>query len=144
MTTVRRHISDDVRKAVEREFRFRRSHCLTPQEITGLRLQIDHIIPEARGGMTVMENLCLACISCNRAKAASVAAIDPISGHSVLLFDPRRQTWHEHFRWSEDGTEIVGRTACGRATVMALQMNNERLVGARSLWVQAGWWPPDS
>lgn len=137
------YISDDMRRAVEGEFRFRCSYCLTPQEITGLRLQIDHIIPEAQGGLTVPDNLCLACFSCNRAKAAAMAAVDPTSGQVIPLFDPRRQRWHEHFRWSEDGTELIGRNACGRATVVALQMNNARIVGARSLWVQAGWWPPD-
>lgn len=139
----RGHISDDMRRAVEREFRSRCSYCLTPQEITGLRLQIDHIIPEAQGGLTVLENLCLACFSCNRAKAAAVVAVDPVGGQVIPWFDPRQQRWQEHFRWSADGTEIVGRTAFGRATVMALQMNNARIVGARSLWVQAGWWPPD-
>lgn len=140
----KRHIADELRHAIEHEFGFRCSYCLTPQDIIGLRLQIDHIIPEVRGGRTVAENLCLACISCNRAKADSEAALDPVTESIVSLFNPRRQRWHEHFRWSEDGTELIGRTACGRATILTLQMNNARVVGARSLWVQAGWWPPES
>jgi hypothetical protein len=59
------------------------------------------------------------------------------------LFNPRRQKWKTHFRWSEDGIEIMGVTACGRATVIALQMNRPEIVAARWLWVQAGWWPPE-
>jgi hypothetical protein len=43
-----------------------------------------------------------------------------------------------HNRWSEEGTEVVGLTPCGRATVAALQLNRPEVVGARWLWVQAG------
>jgi len=58
------------------------------------------------------------------------------------LFNPRRQRWPEHFEWSEDGTQIVGLTDCGRATVEALKMNNPRIVRARQLWISVGWHPP--
>jgi hypothetical protein len=50
--------------------------------------------------------------------------------------------WSKHFRWSEDGTQIIGLTPCGRVTVLALNMNNPDIVAARSRWVQAGWHPP--
>ncbi len=68
--------------------------------------------------------------------------IDPENGERVSLFNPRRQVWREHFGWSEDGVFIVGRTACGRATVVALQLNHEHLVKARRRWVMVGWHPP--
>jgi hypothetical protein len=58
------------------------------------------------------------------------------------LFNPRRQLWREHFVWSGDGTQIIGLTACGRATVLALKMNNDDIVAARRLWVSVGWHPP--
>jgi hypothetical protein len=61
----------------------------------------------------------------------------------VPLFNPRTQTWALHFAWSADGTEIIGLTATGRATVVALRLNNDEIVGARSLWVQVGWHPPE-
>ncbi|RLT34340.1 MAG: HNH endonuclease, partial [Chloroflexi bacterium] len=32
--------------------------------------------------------------------------------------------------------------ACGRATVEALQMNNQTVVKARRRWVIGGWHPP--
>jgi hypothetical protein len=111
--------------------------------ITGARLQIDHIIPEAAGGPTDEQNLWLACVSCNRFKSDLTHADDPMAGQRVRLFNPRVQEWIHHFVWSADGTEIVGLTPCGRATVETLRMNNEAIVGARSLWVQAGWWPPE-
>jgi hypothetical protein len=58
------------------------------------------------------------------------------------LFDPRRQIWTEHFRWSETGEEIIGLTAIGRTTVHALHLNRPLLVNARLAWVTAGWHPP--
>ena len=69
-------------------------------------------------------------------------ALDPETGDLVCLFDPRRQVWAEHFAWSDDGTHIVGRTACGRATVRALHLNRPVLVAARHVWVAVGWHPP--
>ena len=60
----------------------------------------------------------------------------------VPLFNPRKQIWAEHFAWSEDGTKIIGLTACGRATVVVLQLNNLIAVMVRREWVTAGWHPP--
>jgi len=117
-------------------------YCRTPESITGLRLSIEHIIPESRGGKTVEENLWLACHACNEFKGASVQGRDPTTGKRCRLWNPRRQRWRDHFRWSDDGTEIIGLTPSGRATVVALQLNRTELVAARSLWVQVGWWPP--
>jgi hypothetical protein len=117
-------------------------YCRTPESIVGFRLSVEHIIPEARGGLTVEENLWLACYACNEFKGVRTHARDPLTGKRVRLWNPRRQKWPEHFSWSHDGTETIGATACGRATVAALQLNRPELVAARSLWVQVGWWPP--
>jgi hypothetical protein len=50
----------------------------------------------------------------------------------------------DHFRWSSSGLEVEGRTATGRATVSALQINNVLAVMVRRSWVAAGWHPPPS
>jgi hypothetical protein len=60
----------------------------------------------------------------------------------VKLFNPRRQSWREHFEFSQDQTEIIGKTACGRATVECLQINNFYQKTARSAWVETGKFPP--
>ena len=75
---------------------------------------------------------------------------DPLTGELVPLFNPRQQVWREHFAWSDDGARMIGLTACGRATVAALNVNNPGLsrangfyvVDARQLWVEADWHPP--
>jgi hypothetical protein len=105
-------------------------------------LEIDHIIPKVHGGGDEEANLWLACRLCNSFKGTQMEARDPLHGRRVRLFNPRRQRWSRHFQWSEDGTRIIGRTACGRATVLALQLNHVIAVLVRREWVSAGWHPP--
>ncbi|MEW5985546.1 MAG: HNH endonuclease [Chloroflexota bacterium] len=92
--------------------------------------------------MTYLDNLCLACWSCNLIKQKQIAAVDPDSGEVTRLFHPNTQKWSEHFAWADDGLIIVGLTPTGRATVKALKLNRGRLVRSRRLWIQAGWHPP--
>jgi hypothetical protein len=106
-------------------------YCLTTEENCGLRMHVDHIIPEVAGGLTTEGNICLACFSCNIAKAAQQTAVDPLTGAMVALFHPLHQRWDDHFSWSENKIRIVGLTACGRATVEALHMNNLTVERAR-------------
>jgi hypothetical protein len=105
-------------------------------------MELDHLIPVSLGGPTVEENLWLACSLCNDHKSDRIAALDPLSGELVRLFDPRRQLWSEHFAWTAGGDRIVGQTAVGRATVVALNLNRPALVTARRAWVAVGWHPP--
>jgi hypothetical protein len=107
-------------------------------------LEVEHIIPQAKGGGDEEENLWLACRMCNQYKGTQTHAADPLTGRRTRLFNPRTQRWSRHFRWSEDGAQIVGRTACGRATVIALNMNNPIAIRVRRKWIEAGWHPPKS
>lgn len=142
MNRSKTRISSSLRATIASSAGNRCGYCLTDERITGHRPTIDHIIPEAKGGKTEEENLWLACISCNQFKGARLNARDPETDRFVRLFNPRRQKWKDHFKWSDDGTEIIGLTACGRATIESLKMNRAEIIGARWLWVQAGWWPP--
>jgi hypothetical protein len=117
-------------------------YCLTQPEITGVLLTIDHIIPEALGGATTRANLCLACWECNLFKGQQTAGLDPVSHHSVPLFNPHSQRWSEHFEWDETATLVIAKTPVGRATITALRLNRAHLVKARGRWVTAGWHPP--
>lgn len=105
-------------------------------------MEVDHIIPESLGGLTVRENLWLACSMCNHHKGNRIAAADPQTGEVIRFFDPRRQAWQDHFGWSAHGDVIVGRTATGRATIGGIRLNRVELVEARRGWVVAGWHPP--
>ena len=65
----------------------------------------EHIQPVSKGGETTFENVCLACRSCNEFKGDATEAIDPLTGETMFLFNPRTQKWSEHFAWSADGTK---------------------------------------
>ncbi len=136
-------LSETLRQKVRQRAENRCEYCLSHQDYIMGRLQIDHIQPLAKGGMDTEDNLCLACELCNQYKWVQTESLDPQSGETVSLFNPRQQQWKEHFTWSTDGTEIIGITACGRATIAALRLNNNLAVIVRQNWVKAGWYPPN-
>ena len=105
-------------------------------------MHVEHIAPLGMGGTSDDSNLWLACAWCNSFKGTKISGVDPATGVEFPLFNPRMQQWSERFRWSDDGSEIVGLTAVGRVTVAALRLNNEYLVASRRQWVAASWHPP--
>jgi hypothetical protein len=107
------------------------------------KLEVEHLVPRASGGTDDESNLWLSCSLCNRYKGSRTTGIDPDDGTQVALFNPRTQTWSEHFHWSADGTRILGVTPVGRATINVLRLNNELAVEVRRNWVLAGWHPPE-
>ena len=76
------YISGALRQRAAAAAYFRCGYCLTSQRIIGPLLEIDHIVPEARGGTSDEENLWLACPMCNSHKADRQEAIDPES-HTI-------------------------------------------------------------
>lgn len=136
-------ISEEIRARVREQAGNRCGYCLSLQKYVLGILEIEHIIPKAKGGTDDEENLWLACRLCNGYKGITTHERDPVTGRRVKLFNPRWQKWSRHFQWSQDGTRIIGRTACGRATVIALQLNNLIAVTVRQQWVVAGWHPPE-
>ena len=135
----RRNVPVAIGRRVRQRARHRCGYCLCSETLLGMPMEYDRLIPQAASGTNREENLWLACRRCNVFKGTQTQARDPQSGEQVALFNPRRQLWIDHFAWSEDGTEIMGKTPCGRATVAALMMNNAEIVVARRSWVSVGW-----
>ncbi len=135
-------LSESLRKKVKQWADNRCEYCLSHQDYIMGRLQIDHIQPLAKGGIDTEDNLCLACELCNQYKWTQTVGLDPQSGETISLFNPRKQQWRENFSWSSQGTEIIGITACGRVTIEALRLNNNLAMIVRKNWVKAGWHPP--
>lgn len=136
------YISEQLRAKVRSQAKNRCGYCLSPQKYILGKLEIEHTIPTSKGGTDDEENLWLACTLCNTFKATQTHAVDPLTRRRRRLFNPRRQEWKRHFAWTEDSTQVIGRTACGRATVVALRLNNPIAVNVREAWVDVGWHPP--
>lgn len=142
-------INDLTKRRVRRRAQDRCEYCHSPERISTSRFTIDHTNPRSLGGSDDLENLALACHRCNQRRYNFIVGRDLESAAIVSLFNPRQHNWADHFAWSADGTRIVGTTPMGRATCDRLDMNDDRYQGeraiteARSLWVEAGWHPPN-
>ena len=135
-----RHIPAALRDSVVERARGRCEYCGLSQEGQEATFHIDHVIPMVAGGVTGIDNLALACVSCSLRKAARQSAVDPQSRKEVSLYHPRRGIWSDHFRW--EGFRVVGLTATGRATVEELAMNRPLIVSIREEETKLGRHPP--
>lgn len=131
--------SAEMRRQVIRRARNHCEYCLIHQDDAASRHQVDHVISEKHAGPTVLHNLALSCLTCNRRKASDIAAIDPKTGRLVALFNPRLQVWSDHFRF--DGSRIVGLTREGRATTEFLQFNLPERLLERGELIRTGRYP---
>jgi hypothetical protein len=138
------YISIELRRRVAAQARYRCGFCLTQEAIIGWPMEFDHLLPRSLGGLTVEDNLWLACSPCNEHKGSRLLVVDPKTGWVVNVFNPRHQDWRDHFAWAAGGTRIDGTTAIGRATAAALHMNRSSIVLSRRIWVAAGWHPPQN
>jgi hypothetical protein len=114
-------------------------YCHLPAQGQVGRFPIDHVVPRSSAGLTEFANLALACPNCNARKWAHTTGIDPFSGETLSLFNPRTQVWSDHFEWSSANPFAVqGKTPCGRATIARLQMNHPDLMAVRALLAELG------
>jgi hypothetical protein len=134
-------ISNRLRAQVVRRAGNRCEYCGLSQTGQEAVFHIDHIVPHSASGGTFADNLALACVSCSLRKAARLVATDPQSGEQLPLFNPRTQSWAEHFRW--DAETVVPLTATGRATVAALALNRSLILAIRREESVRGRHPPE-
>jgi 5-methylcytosine-specific restriction endonuclease McrA len=141
-------VSRATRQLVRQRAQFRCEYCHSPECLSPDRFTIDHIQPQSLLGTDDLENLALACHRCNERRRNSIRAIDPATKTTVPIFNPRQQSWAEHFAWTQDSIKIIGQTPIGRATCQRLDCNDDRypdedsIRSVRRLWANAGWHPP--
>jgi hypothetical protein len=135
------YVSTKLRQKIAEQAKNRCGYCLGEQRYIFAPLEIDHLLPTAKGGTDDEENLWLACPLYNAYKGTQTHGVDPITKRKVSLFNTRKQGWKRHFK-IVNGVKIEGKTAIGRATVIALQMNNRLAITVRQNWLIAGWYPP--
>jgi hypothetical protein len=126
-----------VRDAVRERASHRCEYCrLAQHQAPVARFHIEHIVARQHGGGDNPRNLALACPRCNRSKGPNLRSIDPSTNEVVPLFNPRTQSWHDHFALR--GVHIIGLTATGRATVQLLKMNADERIEIRSRLLERG------
>ncbi|MBX3057824.1 MAG: HNH endonuclease [Anaerolineae bacterium] len=125
------HIPESLRRLVTERANGRCEYCLLHQDDTPFTHPIDHVVALKHGGLTIAENLALACLECNLNKGTDLATFDPLTGELDRLYHPRQQSWEEHF--ALEGVRIVGLTMYGRATVRLLQFNTPARLAEREL-----------
>ena len=111
-------------------------YCRLPQASYDLTFHVEHIIAQQHKQDDSFENLALACDQCNLHKGTNLATIDQESEERVRLFNPRIDTWNEHFRLED--AEIIGQTPIGNGTVRLLKMNSERRLRLRKQLLATG------
>jgi hypothetical protein len=110
------------------------------QALQGATFHVEHVLPLTQGGPTNLDNLALACPSCNLHKAARTEVADPDSGALVPLYNPRAERWTDHFAWQV--YRVVGLTAVGRALIAAFDLNHPRRLRTREAEERFGLFPP--
>jgi HNH endonuclease len=132
-------ISETVRAAVVARAEERCEYCHLPTRGQVATFPVDHVTPRSSGGATSLDNLALACPHCNGSKWKHVDGVDPLSGLSARLFNPRTEAWADHFNWSREQHGVIeGKTAIGRATIARLQMNHPDVLAVRQLLAELG------
>jgi hypothetical protein len=127
--TLRAHVRERAARQCE--------YCRFPEVHAFLPFQLDHIIAEKHHGPTVASNLAWTCYYCNSYKGPNLAGWHPESDAVVRLYHPRRDRWHEHFRW--DRPYLIGKTIIGVVTIDVLNMNHSDVVAVRRLLLQLGY-----
>ncbi|MGO9917350.1 MAG: HNH endonuclease [Isosphaeraceae bacterium] len=130
----------EMARSVEARAEGRCEYCGMHQSLQGATFHVEHIMPSSRGGASNMDNLAWCCPGCNLCKSDRIEAPDPETGGLVPLFNPRRDSWAEHFRWN--GYELVGQTPASRATVLMLDLNHSRRIRIRRAEELFGLFPP--
>lgn len=107
-------------------------YCRLPQSAQPfVSFHVDHVVATQHRPDDGLDNLCLSGQSCNLHKGTNLTTIDLVSGKIVRVFDPRNETWNDHFQIAD--FIIVGKTDVGRAAARLLAMNKPSRVELRQL-----------
>jgi len=84
------------------------------------------------GGPTQADNLAYACAFCNLHKGSDLGSVFRATGALVRFFNPRRESWAEHFELN--GVMIAPLTPIGEVTARIFGFNSsERILERRTL-----------
>jgi hypothetical protein len=116
-------ISRELKRQVAERAKDRCEYCRCPASHSPSDFSVEHIYPQIQGGSDDLDNLAWSCQGCNQRKFTAVSGTDPMTAKKERLFHPRLSRWEQHFEWSEDTLQIVGKTPTGRTTTERLKLN---------------------
>lgn len=111
-------------------------YCRLPQQSYDLTFHVEHVVASQHQQNDEPSNLALACDRGNLHKGTNLVTIDHETSEQVQLFNPRTDSWDEHF--SLVGAKIVGTTPTGKATARLLHFNSDRRIRVRGRLMSAG------
>jgi len=118
------YIAISIQRQIRKQFCDRCAYCQSSEALMAVTFEIEHIIPQSAGGVSILENLCFACPPCNRNKASRQEGIDLATGSPVRFFHPQIDCWSDHFQWNSNWTELLPSTPIAKVT-------NENLITPR-------------
>lgn len=130
-----RWISTELRQTIADRAKQLCEYCLIAETDTFYGCEVDHIISLKHGGSSEPDNLAYACALCNRAKGSDVGSISA-TGEFTRFFNPRRDTWAEHFRL--EGAMIKPLTTIGEVTAQILGFNDSTRTHEREELIRFG------
>ena len=137
---MKQRISDTLWLQVSQRSQFRCEYCLMPEAFLASIFHVDHIRSRKHGGKTILSNLAYACPHCNQNKGSDIATFDDETDETIVrFFNPRKDTWHEHFEINIG--EILPKTAIGNATIKILDFNQPERIILRQALIAIGEYP---
>ena len=133
-----RWISAEIRQTVADRAKQLCEYCLIAESDTFYGCEVDHIISLKHGGSSELHNLAYACALCNRAKGSDIASIS-IARELSRFFNPRTDSWTEHFRL--EAATIQPLTTIGEVTARILGFNDAARIHEREEMIRFGKYP---
>lgn len=92
----RKSVSAENRREVIKRAKDFCEYCRSNSKFSDSPFDLDHILPESKGGKSEPDNLALACHGCNLFKSNRTEFFDVATDKTVRLFNPRIDVWNEH------------------------------------------------
>jgi HNH endonuclease len=129
---MRKSISEKVRLLVAQRASYCCEYCHVHQDYQFLAFEIDHIISIKHGSGNEISNLAYACPHCNQYKGSDLTTILDSYDDIVVLFNPRKHIWNEHFETQKG--EILPKSRIGQASIKIFKFNEpDRLILRQTL-----------
>src|SRR5207247_4659328 len=82
-------------------------YCLVHEEDAYHGCEVDHVRSVKHGGLTVEDNLALACSHCNRHKGTDLGSVSVRTQTLVRFYNPRTDRWVSHGRGTGASEEMT-------------------------------------